>query len=62
MDWFDLAGDRQVWWVPVDAVMNLQVPQSAGTCLSRCQLPVCQVQPSSMQLQIQLPSNVSANV
>ena len=30
MDWIKLAQDRDRWWVLVNAVMNLQVPQNAG--------------------------------
>ena len=30
MDWMELAQDRDRWWVLVNAVMNLQVPQNAG--------------------------------
>ena len=26
MDWIVLAQDRDRWWVPMNAVMNLQVP------------------------------------
>jgi hypothetical protein len=26
MDWIDLAQDRDMWWVLVHVVMNLQVP------------------------------------
>jgi len=26
MDWTDLARDRDRWWAPVNAVMNLRIP------------------------------------
>jgi len=34
MDWIDLAQDRDRWWAPVYAVMDLQVPQNAGNVLA----------------------------
>ena len=30
MDWIKLAQDRDRWWVLVNVVMNLRVPQNAG--------------------------------
>jgi hypothetical protein len=26
VDWINLAQDRHQWWIPVNTVMNLQVP------------------------------------
>jgi hypothetical protein len=34
MDWIDLAEDRDRWWVLVNAVMNLWVPQNVGNFLT----------------------------
>ena len=34
MDWIDLAQDKNRWQALVNAVMNLQVPQHAETCLT----------------------------
>ena len=34
MDWIDLASDRDIWWALVNVVMNLQVPQNVGNCLT----------------------------
>jgi len=34
MVWIDLAKDRDRWWVPVNAVMNLLAPQNAGNFLT----------------------------
>jgi hypothetical protein len=31
MDWIDLAQDRDRRWAAVNAVMNLQVPENAGS-------------------------------
>jgi hypothetical protein len=36
MDWTDLAQDSGQWRIPVNAVMNLRVPQNAGKFLSSC--------------------------
>jgi hypothetical protein len=36
MDWTELARDRDRWWAPVNAVMNLWVPKNAGSFLARC--------------------------
>ena len=33
-DWIDLAQDRERWLAHVNAVMNLQLPQNAGTLLN----------------------------
>ena len=30
MDWIELAQDRDRWWVLVNVVMNLRVPQNVG--------------------------------
>jgi len=34
MDWINLAQERGWWQAPVNAVMNLWVPQNAGNFLS----------------------------
>jgi hypothetical protein len=31
MDWIDMAQDKDRWWALVSAVMNLRVPQNAGS-------------------------------
>ena len=33
VDWIDLAHNRDRWWAVVNAVMNLQVPKTAGNFL-----------------------------
>jgi hypothetical protein len=33
-DWIDLAQYRHRWWVLVNAVMNLRVPQNVGNFLT----------------------------
>jgi hypothetical protein len=35
MDWIDLAQDFDRWQALVHVVMNIQVPQNAGNCLTR---------------------------
>ena len=30
VDWIDLAQDRDMWWAPVDAVMNLGFHEMRG--------------------------------
>jgi hypothetical protein len=34
MNWIDLAQDRDRWQVLVNAVMDLWVPESMGSCLT----------------------------
>ena len=34
MYWIDLAEDRDSWWVLVNSVMNLWVPQDVGNFLT----------------------------
>ena len=34
MDWIDLAQASSRWWVLVNVVINLQVPQKAGNILT----------------------------
>jgi len=37
MYWIDWAHDRDRWRVPVNAVMNLWIPQNAGSSLTSCE-------------------------
>jgi hypothetical protein len=34
MDWISLATDKNKWWAPLNAVMNLRVPQNAAKIFS----------------------------
>jgi len=34
VDWIELAQDRDMWWVLVNVVMNVQVPENAGNFLT----------------------------
>jgi hypothetical protein len=36
MEWIDLAQDRDLWRVPVNMVINLQIPYSVGKFSSSC--------------------------
>jgi hypothetical protein len=38
MGWIELAWDRDKWWAVVNAVMNLQIPETAGNFLTSCNL------------------------
>jgi len=38
MNWIELAQDRDRWQALVNTVMNLQVPQIAGSFLTSCKL------------------------
>jgi hypothetical protein len=34
VDWIELAQDRDMWWVLVNVVMNVRVPENAGNFLT----------------------------
>jgi hypothetical protein len=36
VDWVYLAQDTDQWWTVVKVVMNLQVPENAGSFLNSC--------------------------
>jgi hypothetical protein len=36
--WIDLAQDRDKYWIVLNMVMNLQIPQNAGHVLTICKI------------------------